>query len=106
MKDHALDIEIKDERRKNMTAIAKRILVSAEHEIAQRNKWIKAREEQKSAIEEIRREVYAAFDAADEEALAVLSIKLKQLVEMKKYSNGRLVSRPSAPEYNYEETDQ
>lgn len=78
---HFLDDQIENERREKMTQKAKQLLVISGDEINKRNGWVKAREEQKQKIEAVRREVYKAYDAADAEALEMLSRTLKEIVQ-------------------------
>lgn len=104
---HKLDDELRIDRQERMKDLAKNILSRADLEINNRNKWIKDREMQKIEIEEVRRKVYEAYDAADEQALEALSSELTIALEkkvsqsvQKKRFYGQQFGRSMRPRYN------
>lgn len=75
---HEIDRLVETETKHNLLLKAKTIIKVANAAIADRNKWIKAREEQKIELERIKSDVYKAFDTLDESAMAELELDVQR----------------------------
>lgn len=74
---HELAIEVEEDAKKCLRERAKRLYAQARNEIENRNKWIKAREDQKNIIEGIAERVPDAYDRVDIGMLNHLDAELR-----------------------------
>lgn len=80
--DHPLMAAFRDMAKVATTQRGLKCLARIEHGITNRMKWIEARRTQIARLESLRAEVLGAYDAGDDEGMAMLLHEIDQIVNM------------------------